>query len=286
MSPKPPSKQKRAAQNRARRSAHAARIANAQARADSSGRSSASGGGRTSVLGRLFGGGGAGRGGGVASARAQGAALRGEQPPGYRAAMSALLAAVAAAVVCTVALRYPVDADGDLYARESLVADWSLTAADAAAAEPGEDAAAIADSIEEWAPGSEQETVAKALWPYSLAIVLPIVGAGLGFQAVRRRATSKVVNRALYATLFGAVLTQGLLLLFLPTVIAMGVAMFQVRKAEAMAATEAAGGTVAPDAGTVIDVEEVDDELLEDEELAAEVEDPDEPVRDEADPAR
>jgi hypothetical protein len=200
--------------------------------------------------------------------------------------MSALLAAVAAAVVCAVALRYPVDADGDLYTRESLVADWSLTAADAAAAEPGEDAAALADSIDEWAPGSEQETVAKALWPYSLAIVLPIVGAGLGFHAVRRRAASKVVNRALYATLFGAVLTQGLLLLFLPTVIAMGVAMFQVRKAEAMATAEAADGTVAPDAGTVIDVEEVDDDLLEDDELAAEVGDPEEPVRDDADPAR
>ena len=200
--------------------------------------------------------------------------------------MSAVLAAVAAAVVCAVALRYPVDADGDLYTRESLVADWSLTAADAAAAEPAGDAAAVADSIDEWAPGSEQETVAKALWPYSLAIVLPIIGAGLGFQAVRRRSPSKVVNRALYATLFGAVLTQGLLLLFLPTVVAMGVAMYQVRKAEAMAGSEAASETVPPDAGTVIDVEEADDDLLEDEELAAEVEDQEEPAPDEADPAR
>jgi hypothetical protein len=286
MSPKPPSKQKRAAQNRARRSAHAARIANAQARAESSARSSGSTGGRTSVLGRLFGGGGSGSAGRVASARSQGAALRGEQPPGYRAAMSAVLAAVAAAVVCAVALRYPVDADGDLYTRETLVADWSITAADAAAAEPDADAAAVADTIDEWAPGREQETVAKALWPYSLAIVLPIIGSGLGFQAVRRRSPSKVVNRALYATLFGAVLTQGLLLLFLPTVIAMGVAMYQVRKAEAMAASEAGSDTVVPDAGTVIDVEEADDELVEDEELAAELDDHDEPARDGSDPAR
>jgi hypothetical protein len=200
--------------------------------------------------------------------------------------MSAVLAAVAAAVVCAVALRYPVDADGDLYTRESLVADWSLTAADAAAAEPEGDAAVVAGSIDEWAPGREQETVAKALWPFSLAIVLPIVGAGLGFQAVRRRSPSKAVNRALYATLFGAVLTQGLLMLFLPTVIAMGVAMYQVRKAEAMAAEEAPTGAGAPDAGTVIDVEEVEDDLLEDEELAAEVDDHDEPARDGADPAR
>jgi hypothetical protein len=222
----------------------------------------------------------------VASARAQGAALRGEQPPGYRAAMSAVLAAVAAAVVCAVALRYPIDADGDLYTRESLVADWSITAADAAAAEPDGDAAAVVDSIDEWAPGRQQETVAKALWPYSLAIVLPIIGSGLGFHAVRRRSSSKVVNRALYATLFGAVLTQGLLLLFLPTVIAMGVAMYQVRKAEAMAASEAASDTVVTDAGTVIEVEEADDDLIEDEELAAEMDDHDEPARDGSDQAR
>ena len=265
MSPKPPSKQKRAAQNRARRAAHAARIANAQAAATSSGRSETSSGqrGGGSLLGRVLGRSGGGSGGRLATARADGAARRGDQPVGYRAALSALLAAVAAAIVCAVALRYPVDAEGELYTREHLVADWSLTALDAAADDPGGDVSEIAGSIDEWAPGRAQETVAKALWPFSLAIVLPIVGSGLGFHAVRRRAASKVVNRALYATLFGAVLTQGLLLLFLPTVIAMGVAMFQVRKAETIAAAEAAG----PEDATDVDDDDLDDDDLDDDDL-------------------
>ena len=61
------------------------------------------------------------------------------------------------------------------------------------------------------------------------------------------------MNRALYATLFGAVLTQGLLLLFLPVVLAVGVAMFQVRKAE----THRGGSSGTADGvGDVIEVDE------------------------------
>ncbi|MEO7428974.1 MAG: hypothetical protein ABIY48_06285, partial [Acidimicrobiales bacterium] len=142
----------------------------------------------------------------------------------------------------------PVNARGDVYTSESLSADWSVTALRAAADQPNATAPKVAASIEEWAPGRTKATVAKALWPFSAALVLPLVGAGLGFQAVRKRLSAKYVNRALYATLFGAVLTQGLLLLFLPVVLAMGVAMFQVRKAE----------TVAAASGSVIDVDEVD----------------------------
>jgi len=264
MSPKQPSKQKRAAQNRNQRVALAARAANANTTpqaprtgaASSSVSSSASSAAGGSLLSRL-------RGGGssrsatsttsrtAGSSRARGASLRPDQPPGYRAALSAVLAAVAALMLCTVALRYPVDASGKVYNSETLAADWSVTALRAAADQPGVAPAKIAASIHDWAPGRSKDTVAKALWPFSIALVLPLVGAGLGFRAVRKRSSSKVVNRALYATLFGAVLTQGLLMLFLPVVIAMGVAMFQVRKAETIAA--AAGGS------GVIDVAEVDD---------------------------
>lgn len=255
MSPKQPSKQKRAAQNRNQRAARAARAANANAAPRSTSAStSATGGG--SLLSRLRGGG--SRATAASSARARGAAMRPDQPPGYRAALSALLAAGAAVLLCTFALRYPVDAQGDVYTPESRTADFAVTAALAASAHPDDDPADVAASIEDWAPEGSREPVAQALWPFSLAIGLPLLGAGLGFQAVRKRSSSKVVNRALYATLFGAVLTQGLLLLFLPVVIAMGVAMYQVRKAEAMAmaADASLAGAGAPDT-SVIDVDEV-----------------------------
>lgn len=253
MSPKQPSKQKRAAQNRNERAARAARTANAKAAARSE-RAVAGGAAATkgSLLSRFRGGGSAGG----QSTRARGAALRATQPPGYRAALSALLAAGAAVMVCTIALRYPVDAQGDIYTGPTITADWAMTALRAAAASPDADAAELAKSIEVWTPGLSKEVVAKALWPFSLAILLPVVGAGLGFQAVRRRSPSKVVNRALYATLFGAILTQGLLLLFLPVVLAMGVSMFQVRRAEAMAAAESQARTGSADDG-VIEVDEV-----------------------------
>jgi hypothetical protein len=268
MSPKQPSKQKRAAQNRNQRAARAARAANANAEPGAvvSASTPASSG---SLLSRLRGGStghssaGSASTGTKGSARARGAALRSLQPPGYRAALSAVLAAAAALLLCTFALRYPVDAQGDLYTSETLTADWSVTALRAAADQPDASATEVARSIDEWAPGRDKAPVVKALWPFSLAIVLPLMGAGIGFWAVRKRSSSKVVNRALYATLFGAVLTQGLLLLFLPVVLGLGVAMFQVRKAETIAAAGSDG---------VIDVEEVDglDEVDEDLDVDAE----------------
>lgn len=169
-----------------------------------------------------------------------------------------MLAAAAALVLCVVALRYPVDARGDVYTRETLTADWSMTGLRAVAEQPAVAAKDVAATIETWAPGRSKDTVAKALWPLSLALVLPLIGAGLGFHAVRKRSSSKVVNRALYATLFGAVLTQGLLLLFLPVVLAMGVAMFQVRKAETIAAAAGATGVIDVDEADVVEADVVE----------------------------
>lgn len=190
--------------------------------------------------------------------RSRGAALRPGQPVGYRAALSAVLAAAAAVVLCIVALRYPVDARGDVYTRETLTADWSITALRAVAENPDANADEVAATITDWAPGRSRDTVAIALWPFSLALAFPLIGSGLGFHAVRKRSSSKVVNRALYATLFGAVLTQGLLLLFLPVVLALGVAMFQVRKAETIAAATTEPGVIDVDeVNEVTDVQEV-----------------------------
>jgi hypothetical protein len=250
MSPKQPSKDKRAAQNRNQRAARAARAANANAAATERAPSTASATGG-SLLSRLRGGGAPRPPARTTGVRPTPAELRSQQPPGYRAALMGVFAAGAAVLLCLFALRYPVDAQGELYTKEHLAADWSLSALRAAVDDPEATAAAIADSIDDWNPGRSKETVIQALWPFSLAIVLPLAGAGLALQAVRKRASSKAVNRALYATLFGAVLTQGLLMLFLPVVLAVGVAMFQVRKAEATAAASATD--------TVIDVDEVDE---------------------------
>jgi hypothetical protein len=184
------------------------------------------------------------------------------QPPGYRAALSAVLAAAAGALLCVFALRYPVDAQGEVYTPETVSADWSMSALRAAIEQPDAEPAALAESIDSWTPDRSKEVVVKALWPFSLAILLPLAGAGIAYQAVRRRSPSKIVSRALYATLFGAVLTQGLLLLFLPAVLSVGVAMFQVRKAEVTAAA-AAGGTGGA-ASAVIDVDAVDEEVDQD----------------------
>ncbi len=268
MSPKgQPSKDKRAAQNRNQRAARAARAANASAapvRREAASGPAASGSG--SLLSRLRGGGSTARPAARATSRPSLAEARALQPPGYRAALMAVFAAGAAILLCVFALRYPVDAQGELYTSEHLVADWSMTALRAAAEAPEATAAEVVDAIDDWNPGRSRETVIQALWPFSLAIVLPFIAALLAFRAVRTRASSKVVNRTLYATLFGAVLTQGLLLLFLPVVLAVGVAMFQVRKAEAVAAAAAAQDD------EVIDV----DEVVEDEIIEADVVDADE----------
>lgn len=271
MATKRPSKQKRAAQNRAQRAAREARKAAANAQPVSGTGASAGGARRGGLLSRLRGGGTGASSAASAGRRPTLAEARAMQPPGYRAAMSAVFAAAAAVILCAFMLRYPVDAQGDLYTGETLVADWVATAIDTAQDQPGVDAAALAEAIDDWNPERSDETVLTALWPWSAAIVLPLIGAGITFWAVRRRAGSRVLNRALYATLFGAVLTQGLMLLFIPVVLAVGVAMFQVRKAEAQAMAAAA-----PADDGVIDVEgeEVEAERLDDDPADADASEP------------
>ncbi len=85
-----------------------------------------------------------------------------------------------------------------------------------------------------------------------------MLGTALGFRAVSRRSPAKVVNRTMYVTLFGSLLASQLLLIFLPAVISLAVAAFQVRKAEVVATREAADDVV--DGGEdVIEVDEVDE---------------------------
>lgn len=259
------SKQKRAAQNKASRQAAAARKANAHAESRSTSAGSTS---KRSLLGGLFNpkpptksatGSGTGSGaGGTTSARgARGAVSTSTQPPGHRAALSAVFAAVAAVVLCLVAVPVAVNADGDLYTRESLAVTWSITAAEASVAAPDATPAELVKDIgEDWAPDRDEKPALIALWPWSLAVVLPVLGSFFGFQAVRQRKPSKAVSRAMFLTVLGVLTTTQLAFLFLPSVIALAVAMYQVRKAEVAAASVAVGDA---STGEVVEAQVVED---------------------------
>ncbi|MDQ2650462.1 MAG: hypothetical protein M3Z03_13040, partial [Actinomycetota bacterium] len=259
------SKQKRAAQNRASRQALAARRDNAQAATGGSTSSGGSSKGRSGgFFSRIFnptppskaaggsssGGGGAAAGGARSAAAARNAAL----PPGHRAALSAVFAAVAAVVLCLVAVPVAVNANGDLYTREALAVDWSLSAVDALAEAPDATPAELVREIDEWTPGRESKPALVALWPWSLAVVFPVLGTVLGFRAVKRRAPGKTVSRYMFLTLLGVLTTTQLAFLFLPSVVALGIAMYQVRKWE----TQNAVVTGDPSTGEVIEADVVD----------------------------
>ena len=271
-----PAKQRRQSQNQKQRAAlqarreAAAREAAAAAESTASSARPASSGG---MLSRLRGTG--------APRPARGTSVATGLPVGHRAALSALIAAIAGAVVGSVLFPVPVGRDGDpLASREAVVAEWALSADDAAAAAPDADPAEVAASVDEWSPGGT-EPYAQAYFPVSLAVVLPVIGAGIGFRAVSRRAGAKVVNRTMYVTLFGTLLTSQLLLVFLPAIISLAVAAFQVRKAELAAATPPPDGPDDPGDpdGDVIEVDAV--EVTED----AGTDDQDGPAGDEPDGA-
>jgi len=210
------------------------------------------------------------------------------QPVGYRAALSGLLAAVAAAVVGAVMIQVAVDASGEpVNSAGAMAGQWTLSAADALADDPSATAEELADSVEDWTPNGE-ERYGQAYFPLSLGLLLPVIGAALAFRAVSKRASAKVVNRAMYVTLFGTLLNAQLLFIFLPTVVGIGIAAFQVRKAEVQAGGVAAGADdTDPEADDteVIEVDEVEvevdeveaDELAEDDSFldAEEAADPD-----------
>jgi hypothetical protein len=255
-----PSKQRRQSQNQKQRAALEARRQAAAASPAPSGAGTEpsspaaspapSGGG--SVLSRLRAAPSAGR---AARPRASGQAV------GHRAALSALLAAVAALAIVWFANPVPLDRSGEPIATTgTLVGEWSLSAQEAIADAPDDATTAeIAESVDDWLPGGTQRYLIAA-WPTSLLVVLPVVGTALGFRAVTRRSPAKVVNRTMYVTLFGALLAGPALILFLPAVISLGVAAYQVRKAEVAAQAaepdEPGDGTTDPD--EVIDVDEVD----------------------------
>jgi len=267
-----PSKQRRQTQNQRQRAALEARRTNAAAdvptgKVGGGASSETSEGGGGSVFSRLRG------------ARTTGRTIRTTgsgrtEPPGYRAAMAGLLAAIAAAVAGALFIPVAVDAAGDqITSRGALVGEWTLAAWDVVQENPDATPVEVPDLVENWMPSGD-EPYGVAAFPLSLGLVLPVIGAGLAFRAVSKRASAKVVNRTMYVTLFGTLLNAQLIFIFLPTVIGIGVAAFQVRRAELRAAAEATAdedGEPAEDDGHVIDVDEVTDaEEIDDEEIDAE----------------
>ena len=97
-------------------------------------------------------------------ASATGRAIRTERlpngtPVGYRAALSALLAAVAAAVVGAMLIKYPVDDKGDAIATNgALVAEWSQSALDEVQQNPDATAEGVVDAVDDWMPNGEKPT--------------------------------------------------------------------------------------------------------------------------------
>lgn len=178
-------------------------------------------------------------------------------PIGQKAALTGVLAAVAA--IAFSFFNYTgVDANGDFYTQPKIAAEWATSALEVSKAHPDADGPAVAAQVTDWMPNRTTERIPLALGWLSLAMVLPLLGAGLAFRAVRKRLGSKVVNRAMYATLLGMFLSQALALYFLPAVIAVFVASWQVRKYEMTVARAAAAD------GGAIDVDVVDDEPADD----------------------
>lgn len=264
-----PSKQRRQTQNQKqraalqiRREAAAAGGAPAGKVGGDGGSSQSSGRSSGSVLSRLRGASATGR-----TLRTGRSGTGGGLPVGHRAALSALFAAVAGALVGAVLFRVPVDRSGEaIVTREALVAEWVLSAADVVEETPEATPEQIADAVVDWSPGGSQP-YAQAYWPLSAAVALPVLGTALGFRAVSRRSPAKLVNRTMYVTMFGALLNAQLLIIFLPAIVGLGVAAFQVRKAEvaatqAAAADDQAGDEQAGDDDVieedVIEVDEVD----------------------------
>lgn len=269
-----PSKQRRQSQNRQQRAAVQAR---SEAAAASEGlvgdagavpTGSAQGG---SALSRLTGSGASRR--SSRSSRSTTTAGSPGLPPGHRAALTSVMLAAASVLFVLFAFRVPVSrATGEpITTKTDRIAEWSIASLQAA---QGLDAGATTDDVRaavtDWSPGG-QESYITAFWPMSLALFLPLLGAGLGFRAVSRRGTAKLVNRAMYVTLFGALLTTQLLVFFLPAVIAMAIAAFQVRKAEVAASAAVPDGAPAD----VIDVDEADVDEADGDEIGDDAEDAD-----------
>jgi hypothetical protein len=246
-----PHRQRRQARNRAERQAREARRAAAQAAASPTSSTTPRrrrrwGGGRSAQQAAPAEAGPAqssaassGTGGAARPARPGGGSFAGK-PPGSRAAFLSLLFAVGA-LASVIFLQVPVDEDGSPLS-QSEVEELDERR------EAGEDI-----------PERERNAF-SALWPLSILYVLPLGVGGIAVRATTRAARpGRVWMRSLIAiTVFAIV--SGIPILYFPMVLALAVASFQARRAEASSAAasrpEAPAGAASDD---VIDVDAVEE---------------------------
>jgi hypothetical protein len=177
-----PSKQRRQTQNQRQRAALEARRTNAATGAVPDGKvggeaKATSSGGGGSLLGRL-------RGSVMpqSAGRATAAtAVSTDGPPvGHRAALAALLAAVAGATVGALLIYWPVDASGDaVNTVGGMAGEWTLSAWDAYQDDPSATADELAASVDDWTPNGTQR-YGIAYFPLSLTLLLPVVRSSTG----------------------------------------------------------------------------------------------------------
>jgi hypothetical protein len=237
------SKQRRAARNRASRDALAARRTNAVTGATASASS------RTSSAGSASAGPGTGGAGASAGRAGFGGLLgaRGSRRPGDLAVIAALGLAIVSAVSVLFFTRVPVDDRG-----EPLPQSFKGVAESARGAITGQP---LPD---------EKTSLVDAFGPgILLPIALPVVVAGFAFWANRRPNRARLLMYAMVAmavvVLFAGVIGQ----YFFPSLIALAIATYQVRKAD-MPARAAERAAPARGRRGVIDAEseEVEDERV------------------------
>lgn len=182
---------------------------------------------------------------------------------GWRAALASLLMAVAAFGLLALDT-VTVDEDGKavpavelspLYRFAQYSLGTGLEAAFEGEAPPSDVAEAVDDLVA--GPGDEESNSLAAYWPISAIFPLPILIAGFAFWTVHRgTANGRQLMFCLFGMFFASMMTG---IFFLPALVALGFASFQVRKVEAAAALAARRAAEEGD-GDVIDVDDVVDE--------------------------
>lgn len=258
-----PSKQRRATRNRANREALAARRENVVASAANPTRASGGGGNGST---------GGARRGAAATAGASAPPPSGlmgmlrSRRPGDRAVLLSVLFAIVS-VVFLMFVKVDVDDRGD--AIPPSYGGVTILAREAITGEPMPD---------------RTETLLSASGPGILAVMaLPVAVTLFAFWGNRRPDRGRMLTFAMFGMLAAVLVTGGLGIYFLPSLIAIGFASFQVRRLEMPARTAERQAPRRRRRGTVIDAEsrEADaDEVVDDDVIEAEVVDEEPPPRD------
>ncbi len=183
----------------------------------------------------------------------------GNRPVGWRAALASVLMATVAFGLL-VFNQVTVDADDKAIPATELSSDYRVAkfAVVSGLDEPvGEEGPSAA--VDEAKAGHDEKANAfVAYWPVSLLFPVPIIIAGLALWMIHTgRATGRNLMFCLFGMFFASILTG---VFFLPALVALGVANFQVRRAEAaglaLARADAGDGPAA--GGDVIEVDEAE----------------------------